>query len=145
MSDVSKTAAIEPSKKVQKVGFNLAKTAQIKDLFDSGNLDQIDELEAEPLNIVTQYYDFEQNKPVRFAFLGIIEQPTADGELMPSVVLLDKEKNPFTNMASILVSTFINHKITIGSLVEITWTGTKRTQKGNTVRTWSIRPLKIKK
>lgn len=133
------------TKEPTKINFDLAGTTELKDLFESGNLDKIDQLEVEPLNIATQYYDFEQNHPIRFAFLGITEQPANDGETMPAVVLMDKDKNTFVNMGSILVSTFINHQITIGSLVEITWIGTKKTQKGYTVRTWSIRPLKVKK
>ncbi|MEM6320637.1 MAG: hypothetical protein AAF960_23410 [Bacteroidota bacterium] len=145
MSDVTKTATEQPTQKVTKIGFNLSETAQIKDLFESGNLDQIDQLEVEPLNIATQYYDFEQNKPVRFAFLGITEQPTNGGEMLPAVVLLDKEKNTYVNMGTILVNTFVQNQITIGSLVEIKWIGVKKTQRGNSVRTWSIRPLKVKK
>ena len=145
MSDVSKSAVSQPTKEVQIIAFDLAETTQIKALFESGNLDKIDELETEPLNIATQYFDFEQNKPVRFAFLGITEQPTNDGEMLPAVVLLDKSKNTYTNMASILVSVFIQNQINIGSLVEITWIGTKKIQNGYTVRTWSIKPLKVKK
>ncbi|MDF1868608.1 MAG: hypothetical protein P1U70_27540, partial [Saprospiraceae bacterium] len=91
-------SSLAQTKEPTKINFDLAGITELKDLFESGNLDKIDQLEVEPLNIATQYYDFEQNYPIRFAFLGITEQPTNEGELMPAVVLMDKHKNTFVNM-----------------------------------------------
>ena len=129
---------------VSKSNIDLVNAPELKDLFASGDLEKLDEMEAAELNIATQYYDFELGKKVRFAFLGITEQPTTEGEMLPAIVLMDKEKNTYTNMGAILVSTFINQNIPVGTFVELAWIGSKKTTNGFTARTWSVRPLTIK-
>lgn len=130
---------------VAKSNIDLINAPELKDLFESGAIDKMEEMEAAPLNIASQYYDFEMGKKVRFAFLGITEQPTTEGEMMPTIVLMDKEKNVFTNMGAILVSTFVNQNIPVGTFIELCWIGTKKTTKGFTARTWSVRPLTLSK
>ena len=88
-----------------------------------------------------QYYDFAQNEPVRFVFAGVTEVPTSEGEILPAVVLINKKGDPFVNQGTLLVEAFLKNKVPANTPIEITWTGTKKTGKGNQVRTWRVNPL----
>ena len=97
-------------------------------------------LKKSTLNVAVQYFDFQLNKPETFMFLGITQMTTQDGEVMPAAVLMDAEKNTFTNQATLLVEALVKAQVAAYQWVEITWTGTRKTGKGNQVRIWKVYP-----
>ena len=115
----------------------------IDDILKSGILDEIKDRPVEPLNICTTYFLFDQGKAERFVFLGIVNQETQAGEELPAIVLVDEDRNTYTNMGCVLVATFIERQIPIGTPVEITWTKTKPTKSGGNVRLWSVKKLSV--
>lgn len=143
MSTVKSEVEILPTQNsTDKFGMSmLAKPSELKSLMKSPVFDQMSKMEASPLNIAMQYYDFEQGKPVRFVFLGISERASQEsGELMTAVVLVDEKRDTFCNMSAILVGTFIDNRITPGTPVEITRIGEKKTANGRAY-TWRVLPL----
>jgi hypothetical protein len=110
----------------------------LQKLFDSGDLEKINDMEKSPLNLSVQYAEFQLNVPRRFAYMGITESVTESGEIMPSVVLIDQNKDTYLNHGTILVDTFIKNNIPVCQYVEITWSGNKKTAKGNQVRMWRV-------
>jgi hypothetical protein len=105
----------------------------------------LEKLHTLPINIATQYFDFELNKPKRFVFMGFSEMTSNEtGETMDAIILMDKDSNIYENAGAILVSVFLEKGITRGQQVEIAWIGEKKTQKGFRVRLWSVKPLVAK-
>lgn len=98
------------------------------------------ELKKSALNVAVQYYDFQMGKPETFMFLGVTEMTTQDGEVLPALVLMDAAKNTFVNQATVLVDAVLKAKVEVYQWVDITWTGTKKTGKGNQVRLWAVYP-----
>lgn len=114
----------------------------LKTALENPNLKNIEKLEAAPVNLAMQYFDFDQGKPERFMFCGIQDMPTQDGEMLPAVILADKTGNFFSNMAILLVSAFINNRVPKFTLVEITYMGDRKKKTGQgSVRTWRVSPL----
>ena len=91
-------------------------------------------------NIAVQYFDFQQNKTETFMFLGVVMMTTQDGEIMPAIRFSDENNNTYINQATILVVAVIKAQVNIFQWFDVTWTGTKKTTKGNQVRTWSVLP-----
>ncbi len=119
----------------------LARPTELKELLSSPVFEKLGKMDASPLNIAMQYYDFQQGNPVRFVFLGITERPNQEtGELVSAVVLVDEKRDTFCNMSAILVGTFIDNRITPGTPVEITRIGEKKTPNGRAY-TWRVLPL----
>ncbi|MEM6698158.1 MAG: hypothetical protein AAF599_07165 [Bacteroidota bacterium] len=108
------------------------------DLLKSKILERLDTAEVEPISLATTNFDFTQGQPERFVFLGIVNQLGQNQDEMPAIVMIDSEMNTFTNMATILVDTFQNRQVPIGTPVEITWTKNKKTGKGHNVRLWKV-------
>lgn len=98
------------------------------------------QLQKSSLNVAVQYFDFEMNKTETFMFLGLTELRTQDGELLPALMLMDAKKNSYINQATILVDAIMKANLNIYQWVDITWTGAKKTGKGNQVRLWSVYP-----
>lgn len=141
MSDQS-TTTLPTQYDANKFAINLDGLNELRDILDGAPLDNLDQLESSPINIATQYFDFQLNKAERFVFLGITQRPAQDtAEMKPAIAIMDKGRNTYINMGTILVSTFIDHDLKIGTPVEITWIGTKKTQDGGQVRLWNVRPL----
>lgn len=119
----------------------LGKPSELKALLGSKVFETMGKMEASPLNIAMQYYDFEQGTPARFVFLGMAERPNQEtGELVAAVVLVDEKRDTYCNMAAILVGTFIDNRIMPGTPVEITRIGEKKTPNGRAY-TWRVLPL----
>lgn len=114
---------------------------ELKEVFQNGLLDNLDKMETSRLNIASRYFDFQQGQPERFVFVGITEQALPEaGEVLPAIVLVNKEGDTFTNAGVLLTSAFIERDIPVGTPVEITWVGLKKTKAGN-ARTWRVLPL----
>jgi hypothetical protein len=140
MKDETAVAVLPTQHETAKFSINLGFSNELKDVLQSAS--DMSKMEVSPLNIATQYYDFQIKIPVRFVFLGLTEQPSADtGELSPAVALMDAEGNVFTNQGTILVATFEKGDMKIGTPVEITWIDQKKTGNARQVRTWSVKPL----
>ena len=119
----------------------LGKPSELKSLLQSTVFENMGKMEASPLNIAMQYYEFEQGKPVRFVFLGMAERPNQEtGELVSAVVLVDEKRDTYCNMSAILVGTFLDNRIIPGTPVEITRIGEKKTPNGRAY-TWRVLPL----
>ncbi len=97
-------------------------------------------LKKSAFNVATQYFDFQQGKTETFMFLGITQMTTQDGEVMPAIMFMDDKNNTYINQATILVDAVIKARVNIFQWFDVTWTGTKKTGKGNQVRTWSVFP-----
>lgn len=139
-NDNNAVATLPTQNDVAKFSISLGFSPELKDVLNTAST--MKELDASPLNIATQYYDFQLGKPVRLIFLGLTEQATVEtGETMGAVVFMDSEGNTYTNMGKILYGTFEKGGMQIGSPVEVTWIGQKKTQNGGQVRTWSVKPL----
>lgn len=143
MSETKSAVEVLPTQNsTEKFGQNmLAKPTELKNLLASSVFEKMGKMEASPINIAMQYYDFQQGTPVRFVFLGVAERPSPEtGEMMNSVVLVDEKRDTFCNMSAILVGTFIDHRIAPGTPVEITRIGEKKTTNGRAY-TWRVLPL----
>lgn len=102
--------------------------------------------EASNLNIATQYYDFELNKPIRAIFLGLavhkaVSQQTQEEVVLESVVFIDETRTMYVNSAVKLVSALA--QLETGTPVQITWTGTKKTSNGGQMRLFDVRVLRM--
>lgn len=97
-------------------------------------------LKKSAFNVATQYFDFQQGVTQTFMFLGITRMTTQDGEVMPAIMFMDDKNNTYINQAKILVDAVIKAEVNIFQWFDATWTGTKKTGKGNQIRTWSVFP-----
>lgn len=119
----------------------LGKPSELKALLQSPVFETMGKMEASPLNIAMQYYDFQQGTPVRFVFLGMAERPNQEtGEMVAAIVLVDEKRDTYCNMSAILVGTFLDNRILPGTPVEITRIGEKKTPNGRAY-TWRVLPL----
>ncbi|MEM8528501.1 MAG: hypothetical protein AAGG68_27940 [Bacteroidota bacterium] len=110
----------------------------LQSILKNGILDKLEEFPVEPVSLATTNFDFIENQPKRFVFLGIVNQAGRNGDELPAIVLVDSQMCTYTNMATILVDTFINRALPVGTPVEITWVGTKKTGRNNNVRLWKV-------
>lgn len=128
----------------EKFAVQLNNVAELKSIFTEGKLDALQDAEASPISIASQYFDFKQGQEERFIFVGIVMRESQDREEeMPAITIVDKNGDTFINQATILVDAFISNNIEKGTAVAITWRDTKKTGKGNMVRTWSVKPLSL--
>jgi hypothetical protein len=153
MSEKSTAIAISNSTD-EAVAMPTVNNQSFNDFVANASLEQIDELFEEDLsvmvagmNVSIQYLQMEEKTPLRFTFMGIIEDyktKQKDGTIkeMQAAVLGDADRNLYVYCASQLVGTLIERNFGVGSKIEICWIKTKVTRTGNNMRVHSVNLLR---
>jgi hypothetical protein len=102
--------------------------------------------EAFAANIAMTYLDLNLGEDMRMMFVGvkqhgIVNKETGEETTLPAVVLVDEKKNFFVYCATQFVNTIIDRNLPIGTELEFSWSGSKKTQSGGNMRLHTIKPL----
>lgn len=89
------------------------------------------------ISIKLEYKYFKENEVCRGVFLGFTKMPK-DGELLDSVMWMEQNGITFYNSAKILVGDCQKYKMKIGTPIEISFLGEKKTKANRKAHVFKV-------